>query len=223
MLFNTEKSRWAWLLGALLILGGFVMLLGNLNVLSLGPVFWVGAFIVAGGVFLAVFVRDQAQWWALIPGMALLGVALTIAATEFTPAGSLLHESAGAMLLYFIGLSFGLIYLRDTKQWWPMIPMGALFSVATTALLASMSLLSGEALGGVLFLGMALTFALIAVLPSPKGRMVWALIPAAVLGVMGVLITGQFTTLLVFLWPIVLIVGGFILLLVNFWRERGSH
>jgi len=48
--------------------------------------------------------------------------------------------------------------------------------------------IDGVALGAVMFFGMALTFALVYLLPTEHGHMTWALFPAGVLGVMGLLI-----------------------------------
>ena len=221
MTIETQKQRWPILIGSLLILGGVVLLLGTFGVLNLGALFWAGAFVIAGGAFLAVFVQNRAHWWALIPGMALLGVAATIVGAELFPAGSFIHEAAGAFVLFFIALSFALIYLRDPGQWWPIIPMGALLSVTAITLLATTTEIQGEVLGSILFFGMALTFLIVALVPSAAGQMRWAFIPAAILGLMGVLIAGAFTQVLTYVWPVVLILGGLALLIGTVWRR--SH
>jgi hypothetical protein len=221
MTLENQKQRWPIIIGALLILGGVVLLLGTFGVLNLGALFWAGAFVIAGSAFLTVFVQNRAHWWALIPGMALLGVAATIAGAEFFPVGSFIHEVAGAFVLFAIALSFALIYLRDPKQWWPIIPMGALLSVTAITVLATTTQTQGEVLGSVLFFGMALTFLVVALIPSAQRQTRWAFIPAAILGLMGVLIAGAFTQVLAFVWPIALILGGLVLLIGAMWRR--SH
>jgi hypothetical protein len=61
-------------------------------------------------------------------------------------------------------------------------------------------------------MGLGLTFGLLAILPTPQGRMKWALIPAGVLMVMGLLITASAADLLQFIGPVVLILVGLYLL-----------
>lgn len=223
MTLENQRTRWSIVVGSLLVLGGIVLMLVTFGVLQVGAVFWVGAFDIVGGIFLAVFLQNRKQWWALIPGMALLGVGTTIAGNEFFPPSSLIHQMAGAFVLLFIGLAFTFIYLRDTQQWWPLIPMGALFSVAAITVLATTTNLAGEVLGSLLFFGMALTFSMVALRPTEQGQTRWALIPAAILALLGVLTAGMFTQALTFMWPAMLIITGFAILILNLWRQRHSH
>jgi hypothetical protein len=67
-------------------------------------------------------------------------------------------------------------------------------------------------MGGVFFFGLGLTFALLAILPTPEGRLTWAIIPAIVLLVMGALITAAAAQLINYLWPVALVLGGLYLL-----------
>jgi hypothetical protein len=63
-------------------------------------------------------------------------------------------------------------------------------------------------LGWVFFLGLALTFGLLAVIPTPSGRMVWPIYPAALLlglAVAVLLLTGE---LLGYFWSATLILAG---------------
>lgn len=180
-----------------LVVAGVLLLLDSLNV------FWgrrgtVGAilFAVGGAVFLGVFARDRRQWWAAIPGGALVGLALA----------SLLGPEAGRWsplaFLGSIGLGFGLVYLSDREQWWSLIPAGALLSVG------AISALPGRGRGGVLFLGLAVTFAGVAVAPTPHGRQTWAWFPATGLAAGGVFLLTGAERAARFLGPVALIVVG---------------
>ena len=151
------ESRVLW--GSLLILGGVLFLLQNLGFLVLGNFFWVIVLGLGGLLFLGVFIENQANWWALIPG----GVLFTLAAT--------------------VGL----------EQFFP-----------------------GLETVGIFFLGMSLTFGLVAALPNPQGEMRWAWIPAGVLLLMGLIFMATAGELLKYLWPAALILGGFFLLLRSF-------
>ena len=106
-------------------------------------------------------------------------------------------------------MGFLLVYLRNRQAWWAIIPCGVMITLALVTGLESESELG---VGGVFFLGLALTFLVVYLVPNPEGRMTWALIPAAVLGIMGFLILAAAVQLIGFLWPLALVVVGAYLL-----------
>lgn len=194
--------------GILLIAAGVLFLLQNLGIFAVGDYLWPFLFGTGGLVFLYVFLTDRANWWAIIPGFTLLGLAAMMALDQFAPQ---VGETWGAALfLGGIGLAFWVVYLTNREHWWAVIPGGVLFTIALVSGLSS--ILEGIETGGVFFLGLGLTFALLAFLPTPEGRMKWALIPAGVLLVMGLLITAATTAIINYLWPAALILGGIYLL-----------
>ena len=65
----------------------------------------------------------------------------------------------------------------------------------------------------ILFLGLAATFGLVYFLPTPQGRLKWALWPAAILAIMGLLMTAFVGELAGILWPLILIASGVAVLL----------
>lgn len=195
------RSRAFW--GAVLILAGGLLLLQSLGVLPGAGLLWPVLFGAAGVAFLYVFFRNRDGWWAAIPGFGLLGLT---AAAAWDGLGPGPDEWGGVMFLGGIGLGFVAAYLAGRERWWALIPGGVLL---TLALVAGLSTGLGEAAaGGVLFLGFAVTFGLLAVLPTPDGPMRWPLVPAAVLLLLGVLVTVEATTVLNFVWPVALIFGG---------------
>ena len=106
-----------------------------------------------------------------------------------------------------IGLSFFLIYAMRPEHWWAIIPGGSLFSVA--ALIAVADKVKPEEISvGIMFFGLALTFALVYLLPSARAERRWALIPAGILAVMGVLMTLTLGGMVNYIWPVALIIGG---------------
>lgn len=194
--------------GILLIAAGVLFLLQNLGIFAVGDYLWPFLFGAGGLVFLYVFLTDRANWWAIIPGFTLLGLAAMMALNQFVPQ---VGETWGAALfLGGIGLAFWVVYFTNREHWWAVIPGGVLFTIALVAGLSS--ILEGIETGGVFFLGLGLTFALLSFLPTPEGRMKWALIPAGVLLVMGLLITAAATAIINYLWPAALILGGLYLL-----------
>ena len=204
--------------GILLIAAGVLFLLQNLGIFAVGDYLWPFLFGAGGLVFLYVFLTDRANWWAIIPGFTLLGLAAMMAMDQFVPQ---VGETWGAALfLGGIGLAFWVVYLTNREHWWAVIPGGVLLTVGLVTGLSSA--LEGIETGGVFFLGLGLTFALLAFLPTPEGRMKWALIPAGVLLVMGLLITAAATAIINYLWPAALILGGIYLLFRTFGSRQSE-
>ena len=198
------SSRMVW--GLLLIAAGAVFLLQNLGMLVLGDVFWALALGVGGVAFLSVYFQNREHWWSLIPGMVLLSVATLLFVELYFPQ---LAVGSGAIVLGGIGAAFLAVYLADRDNWWALIPMGVMF---TLAVVSTLDEVFGLESGGLFFLGLGLTFALVAVVPTPEGRMRWAWIPAVALLVMGVLVLAAAEELIGYLWPVALILGGLILI-----------
>ena len=202
-----KQDRGYFALGLLLVALGVVFLLQNFGVLSgIANLVWVVLFGLGGLAFLWVFITNNEQWWALIPGFTLLGLAGLIGF------GDRLGEWAAALFLAAIGLSFWLIYAVRRDFWWAIIPGGALFSVAL--LVALSDVMKGEAAVGVFFVGLAATFGLVSQVSTPEGKMKWALIPAAVLAIMGFLFLLTLGGLMNYVWAVALILGGAFLI----WR-----
>ncbi len=196
-----------FIFGLLLIGGGVIYLLQTMGLITWGPLVWALAFAVGGLAFLSVFVRDRLMWWALIPGLTLLGLAGLLTLQQFAPAQA--EAWGGSLFLGAIGLAFLVVYAANRQFWWALIPGGVLI---TLGVVAGLDRLAGFETGGVFFLGLGLTFAAVALVPTPQGQMRWAFIPAAVLAIMGLLLLVGFTTAINYIWPVALILAGLLLL-----------
>jgi len=203
--------------GILLIIVGILLLLQNLGVFEVVvALVWALIFATGGAIFLYMFLTNRRHWWAVIPGFALLSLAALIALDQLLPdVGDVL---GGALFLGGIGLAFWVIYFIKREYWWAVIPGGVMFTLALIAGLSSVY--EGPAMGGVFFLGLGLTLGLLYFVPTPLGRMKWALIPAAVLVAMGVLTTAAATGGLAYLGGAVLILVGLYLLLRIFMKGK---
>jgi len=224
-----DRSRASTGLGIILVALGCLFLLQNFGFLSgLGNLFWA-LLVGAGGLaFLGVFISNREQWWALIPSFTLLGLASTLALSDTSLAGGWV----GAIFLGAIGAAFLVIYLLRREYWWALIPAGALFTLALVS--AASSVLPGEASGGILFLGLAATFGSLYMLPAPigdprqgsgdperePGRQQWALIPAGVLALLGILMIASSGALIGLIVPVALIVAGGYVVLRGLGREQ---
>ncbi len=168
----------------------------------------MAAFGLGGLFFISVFLANRENWWALIPGLTLIGVGLTIGMGTLAP--SFADEFGGVFVLGSIGLAFLIIYLLKREFWWALIPAGVLLSLAIA--ISLQNYIGDTGFVSLFFAGMGLTFAIVAMLPTEGGKQRWAWIPAGILLLMG-LGFGAFTgALLGYLWPVVLIVLGLILI-----------
>lgn len=209
------KSRAFW--GVLLILAGGVLMLEALGVLADAGLLWSLMFGAAGIAFLYVFFQDRESWWAAIPGFTLLGLA---AASAWPYLGLGYEEWGGALFLGGMGIGFLSVYLSSKEHWWAIIPGGVMLTLALVAGLSTS--LADTVTAGMLFLGFAVTFGVLAIVPTPEGRMRWPIIPAAVLVLIGALITLEATTVLDFIWPVALISGGLYLIFRTFGPGSGT-
>ncbi len=208
------RSSILW--GVLLILGGAALLVDNVYHLNLGAYFWGIVTLVTGVIFIAEFVGSgRASWWALIPGVSLLGLAATIFVGELFPAAS--EMWGGALFLGGIGLAFFLVYFADRNNWWAIIPGGVLGTLAVVSFMDASNQRLVDS-GSIFFVGLGLTFLLVALLPTPQGKMTWAYIPGGILLVFGLLILAARTDLLVIIGPAALIVIGLALVVRAFWK-----
>lgn len=190
--------------GLLLIVGGVLFLLENLGVFEGSGTFWSVALALGGLFFITVFVRDRHHWWSLIPGIILLALGAMIALETFAPQVG--ETWTAFVILGGIALAFTLVYIVEHSNWWAIIPAGVLWTIATVAVLGDT--LSGSITGGIMFAGIGLTFALVALLPNPVARMKWAWIPAIILLVFGLLVMAAQEKLINYVWAGAFLIGG---------------
>ncbi len=201
------SSRIFW--GLVLVIGGALLLLDTFGIFKGGALFWTIIMAVVGVLFLSVYITNHAHWWALIPGIIFLALAALVGLDSFVPNFSATRLE-GAIILGGIGLSFLLVYLVERRNWWAIIPAGVMATLAVVATLDPA--VSGNASGGIFFLGLGLTFGVVAVLPTSSGQMRWAWIPAGILGVFGLLLLLAAGQLINYVWPAALVVVGVLLI-----------
>jgi hypothetical protein len=191
---------------ALILLGGLFVLQTRGILQNVGDMFIGGAFLVGGVIFL--FAYFTGSWWAAIPGCVLAGIGVLILLPNS------LDQFGGAVFLGGIGLAFWLVYLpARNARWWALIPAGVLTTLAFVTFMPELA--GGAATGGVFFLGLALTFLLVALLANMR----WAWYPAAALGLLGfltILFTGSFAN---YIWAAALILAGGYLIFRYFKRD----
>jgi hypothetical protein len=198
-------------LGVLLVLGGVLALLDTMNIISnSGGIFWGLIFGAAGALFLYILLNDRNNWWAAFPAFTLLG----LAAQSILP--SSLSTFDGLVFFAGISLAFWWVFFTGTERWWAIIPAGVLLTLGIVSVVDD---LVGDS-GGLFFLGLGLTFILVAVLPGGNNR-TWAYYPGVALIVFGALLGTSALGVTGYLWPVVLIVlGGYFV--IRFFTGRPS-
>jgi hypothetical protein len=194
------------LLGALLLLEKFGLVRGAASI------FWGILIFLAATYFMFVFIRNpHGRWWAIIPAMTLLGMAISVVLpAAFSGLG-------GSIFLAGLGLAFMIVYLTDHSRWWGIIPGGVLLSLSLVAAPIERTWVNT---GSIFFIGLGLTFLLVAVLPNPVGKMQWAYIPSAVLVLMGALLATQATASIAdYILPFALILVGLVVV-ISFFIKR---
>jgi hypothetical protein len=131
ILYLTDRSDWAILIPtyALWAAAGLAALVA-LDVLH-DEAIAVYVLVAIALPFLAVFVRDRPKWWALIPAYVLLAEGLFVGLIGLGVLDDLL---VAAYVLFAIAIPFFVVYARDRRQWWALIPGGILAFVGLSFL-----------------------------------------------------------------------------------------
>jgi hypothetical protein len=202
---NILRSRSFW--GVIFIIGGLLYLLQALDVIQGGDIFWGLFFLLVGGLFLSAYWNNRSQWWFIVPGTLFLGIGASALSEAILP-DKISSAIGGMFVLGGLGIGFCLIYLLFPANWWAILPGGMFISLAVVSVLDEV--FPDKDTGGVFLIGLGLSFALLYILP--RLRMTWALIPAAVLIVIGFIpLIGQFP-IVNYIWPLLLILAGLFVL-----------
>jgi hypothetical protein len=200
------KSSWHFLLGGLLVLLGVAALLDSLNVIPFGGVLWGALFGLGGLAFILYLIQNKTAWWAIIPGVILIGLSVIIVVSSLFP--NFEGEIGGFILFFSISTAFWVVYVMNNKFWWAIIPGGVMAALALTILVGELTTFDG---GGIFLFGIALTFLLLTILPGMEGNRQWPFIPAGILFVISLFAFFEDFNMSSLIWAFILIVfGGFL-------------
>jgi len=166
---------------------------------------WVGSLFLflIGLSFLVVYLNNRTRTWALL-------VAYILGVLSIAPAMASGGETAayyGSVFLFAVALPFFILYFRSEKNWWAIIPAGALTVVAIIAALAIAGYIRNQTQGGYVnaFMmgGLAATFAVVWLRHSKP----WAKIVTIVLAALAVA-SVFFASYTEIFWPLAIILGG---------------
>jgi len=131
--YLTDRSDWGLLIPAYVLwsVAGLVALI-ELNILRDES---IATYVLTAIAlpFLVVFLRNRDQWWALIPAYVLLVVGVMVGLLGL---GVLTDLLVPAYVMFAIAIPFFVVYVRNTKQWWALIPGGILAIIGLSFLIA---------------------------------------------------------------------------------------
>lgn len=208
-----RKGNW-WALIPFWVLLAVTVMLAFVDFVP-GEVVAFFIFISIAIPFLVLFLLDRSRRWALIP-------AYVLAAISFIPllANTAGGEFVGAYVMFMISLPFFLIYFTSTDSWWALLPAGSTASVGLLILLVGLDWpgMQDTIAVGAMFLGLAATFWGLYLRRSRIGTE-WARFPAIALAIFGLLMAGLGGGM-GSLWPVLLILGGVLMLLMGLRRRK---
>jgi len=210
------------LIGFFLIILGLLIILDNLYYLYFkGNYITSFVFTAIGLVFLSLYLLDKSRIWALIffGFFVFVGVSVFISESRYIP-----EDVIGGLLFILIGIGFLFLYLRDKKNWWPIIPMGVLFTLGIMVTLNAFYWYIDEYLAGILFVGNGLTFGYLYLIRNEENKLHWAKIPAVVLLIFGffILLAQYAVTPEDLVFPSILILAGLVLIIYHISKIKKS-
>lgn len=152
-------------LGILLLLNGFIALLVRQNILPSFPL-WLLLLLLASLSFLIFLGRNVLPWSLRISSFMLLTLLLWLLA----------GTHAWVIFLYIIAATLLLNFLHLPQQWWSFLLAGVVASSAFQLYLYQQH--SPWHKASIFYLGLALNFSLLYLVPRFWGGRRWALYPA---------------------------------------------
>jgi hypothetical protein len=215
--YLTDHSKNWWALipgGVMLFLAMTTLLVDNVG----GE--WIGSlslFLIALS-FLVVYLNNHTRTWALL--VAYVMFVLSIAPAMASGGGDT-AAYFGSVFLFAIAFPFFIVYFREAKSWWAIIPAGVMTTLAVITTLAIAGWITDSNQGGyanaILMGGLAATFAVVWLRHAKD----WAKIASIILAALAIA-SLFFATYSEILWPVAIILGGAYLLLTAL-RPKQAH
>lgn len=202
----------------ILIATGVLVLLQNTGVAAgdTGQVVSLVLLAALGIFFTALYFPARRQWFWVALGLGCFSFALGNA-VYFIPALDEVYRQA--VIFIGLGISFLTIYLVNRMNWWAMFPAGLLITLGAIQLFEQSY--ADFPSGGVLVLGLGLAFLILFLVPTPLGRLRFALVPAVILLVLGaVIVFGQPYNISDYLLPGLVLLSGVALIVLTTRKKK---
>ncbi|MHB8132932.1 MAG: hypothetical protein ACYDH1_01805 [Anaerolineaceae bacterium] len=209
-----NSKNWRVIIGGLLVLVGVMSFLNIIINFPFWGILWGFVFASAGAGFLVYSFQNKIAWWAIIPGIILLSLSLLIFSDTIFPYWA--DKAGGIIFLGGVSLAFWLVYFRNKNLWWAIIPGGVFSSLALVAFVEEFTRLDG---GFVFLFGLALTFALLTILPGLPGNRSWPWIPAGILFLISTFTLFSNLNMMNYVLSIMLIAVGAVLIIRTFLKK----
>ncbi len=164
--------------------------------------------------FLMVYLMNRTRVWALIPG-GILAIISLFPLLSTGMEGTLL----GAIILFLIALPFFITYAWSLRNWWALIPAGFFATLSLVTLLAGgteTDLARSSLITGAMFGGWSLTFLVLWLRRGKMERVAqldWARYPTFALASLAVIALFVGAASLRFVWPLLIVALGLLLLI----------
>ena len=131
--YLTDRSDWGLLIPAYVMwaIAGLLVVI----VLEILQDESIATYVLAAIAlpFLVGYLRNRERWGLLIPAYILLAVGIMVGLIGLEILNDLLIP---AYVLFAVSLPFFIVYARNPKQWWPLIPGGITAAVGISFLIA---------------------------------------------------------------------------------------
>ncbi len=196
------------LLGIFLIAGGVLLGAQQLGLLrgDWSDAVFAGLWGLGALFFFDLYRRDRNQWWFGLVAFILAGLAVGGLLSLFFPA---IGDAIGGAI-FFGAMAFGfiLVYRRDSNNWWALIPAGVMLSLAAISVADDLPFQLPFDEGGLLFIGIGLTFLVLTQIKVAGENLSWAIYPAIPLILFGLFVAFGRSASWNVLWPVLIIIFG---------------
>lgn len=132
--YLSNRANWWALIPAYV----FVAIGGVIALATIGfPEGGIAAYVMMAIAlpFYVVYLRNRANWWALIPAYAMTALAVLV----LLPTRLMAGELVAAYVVFAIALPFLYVYVRNRRHWWALIPGGIAAAVGVGLLVAGVA------------------------------------------------------------------------------------
>lgn len=221
LVFKPSPSRWWPIIpSGILFFAGLEIVLQS---------FWSradtdGPMVMLYGIaitFLAIHLVNRRSIWSLIAAGAMGLLAVTMTMDALFPRSDL----GGSVFTFLLGLVFLFVHFRRRRVWWPVIPGGALCTIALVVQLEDTLRLPGALSPSLFFLGLAAVFGYLYLISNGVNKLAWARYPAVALAGLAVfilLVDGGGRWFASYVLPVALLAAGAVYI-IRALRARGRE
>lgn len=175
---TANKQNVGW--GVLLISFGVSAILDQYTGVS--DWYKIGVFLLGGLITLAFFLADRSDWVLLIPAYVMLAISAIGAAAL----GELLDgDLMASFVLPLVAAPFLVVYLRNRDNWWALFPTFILLAIALMLFVTNIFVLKDSLIAPFVLFAIAAPFLFVY---FNNRQNWWALIPAYVMIVIGIMV-----------------------------------